>query len=269
MKHLCLFLLLALPLSAQFIVNDPVNTAVNSAVQAGQAANHIETMRQWAEQLERLNRQLQQLEAQLSVQRRIRDVIGDPTAAGAVLTLRELGAADLARELGETMSAARRLANAVESLRRTSDGIYRRLDDRTVLGREFTRAPEPYRRYAVVERQADSLAEVHRQSGERAGVLQADIAATLELLRAAGTQAEVEKYQAKLFVLNGQLAHVDAQRRSEADKLTAQHIQNENQAAKERQDLLEKQIAEERQTLAIFGAWQESVKVTPTSYARP
>jgi len=32
---------------------------------------------------------------------------------------------------------------------------------------------------------------------------------------------------------------------------------------------LEKQIAEERQTLAIVGAWQQSVKVTPTSYTRP
>ena len=52
--------------SAQWIVNDPVNTAVNSAVQAGQAANHIEVLRQWAAQLEQLNRQLRELEAQLA-----------------------------------------------------------------------------------------------------------------------------------------------------------------------------------------------------------
>lgn len=269
MKYVLLFFLIIAPLSAQFIVNDPVNTAVNSAVQAGQAANHIETMRQWAEQLERLNRQLQQLEAQLAVQRRIRDVMGDPSAAGAVVVLRDLGAVDLARNLGDTMSAARRLANAVESLRRTSDGIYRRLDDRTVLGRDFTRTPEPYRRYAAVERQADNLADAQQQTGERAAVLQADVAITLEQLRSASTQAEVEKLQAKLIVLNGQLVHIDAQRRNEAEKLTAQQIQNENQAAKERQDLLERQIAEERQTLSIVGAWQESVKVTPTSYRRP
>ena len=269
MKSLPLFLLFVARLSAQFIVNDPVNTAVNSAVQAAQAANHIEIMRHWAEELERLNRQLQQLEAQLAVQRRIRDVMGDPSAAGTVLILRELGAVDLARNLGETMAAARRLANAVESLRRTSDGIYRRLDDRTVLGRDFSRTPDLYRRYAAVERQADNLSDAHQHSGERTAVLQADVAVTLEQLRSVSTQAEVEKLQAKLIVLNGQLAHVDAQRRTEADKLTAQQIQNENQAAKERQDLLEKQLAEERHTLAIVGAWQEAVKLTPTSYTRP
>ena len=79
----------------------------------------------------------------------------------------------------------------------------------------------------------------------------------------------MDKHNAKLAVLAGQLAHLDAQRRDEADKLQTQQILNENQAAKERQDFLEKQIAEERQTLAIVGAWQQSVKVTQTSYTRP
>jgi hypothetical protein len=68
MKFIFLFISLVAPLCAQWIVNDPVNTAVNTAVQAGQAANHVETMRQWAAQLERLNRQLRQLEEQLAVQ---------------------------------------------------------------------------------------------------------------------------------------------------------------------------------------------------------
>jgi hypothetical protein len=51
---------------------------------------------------------------------------------------------------------------------------------------------------------------------------------------------------------------VDAQRRDEEGKLRAQQILNENQAAKERQDYLEKQLAEERQTLGVVGAWQEA-----------
>ena len=55
MKHFVLFVLLVAPACAQWIVNDPVNTAVNSAVQVGQAANHLEIMRQWAAQLEQLN----------------------------------------------------------------------------------------------------------------------------------------------------------------------------------------------------------------------
>lgn len=269
MKRTILYLLLVAPACAQWIVNDPINTAVNSAVQAGQAANHIEILRQWAAQLENLNRQLRQLEDQLAVQQRIRDVMGDPTAAGAGVVLRDLGATDLAHTYGETLAVAQRLANAIDSLRRTSEGIYQKLDDRTALGRDFTRQETLYRRYAVVERQADNLAAVHAQTDERAATLQADIAATLEQLRAAPTQAEVDKLTAKLAALNGQLTHLDAQRQSEAAKLSAQQILNDNQAAKERQDLLERQIAEERQTLAIVGAWQGAIKVTPTSYTRP
>lgn len=269
MNHLILFVLLVAAARAQWIVNDPVNTAVNSAVQAGQAANHLEILRQWTAQLEQLNRQLRELESQLAVQERIRDVIGDPTAAGAGLALRDLGATDLARTYGDTLSATRRLANAIDSLQRTADGIYQKLDARTTLGRDFARQEPLYRRYAAVENQADNLAAVHAETGMRSVALQREIATTLEQLRSASTQAEVDKHNAKLAVLAGQLAHLDAQRRDEADKLQAQQILNENQAAKERQDFLEKQLAEERQTLAVVGAWQQSVKLTPTSYARP
>ncbi|MBP6505965.1 MAG: hypothetical protein KA257_00240 [Opitutaceae bacterium] len=269
MKHFILFLLLSVPLCAQLIVSDPINTAVNSAVQAGQAANHLEVLRQWSAQLENLHRQLRQLEEQLAVQRRIRDVIGDPQSAGAQILLHDLGMDNLARTYGETLQSARQLASAIESLRRTSDGIYREIDDRTVLGREFARNEPLYRRYAVVERQADNLADVHAATATRTQALQADLARTLERLRAATTQAETDKLNATIAALNGQLAHLDAQRRSETDKLWAAHILNENQAAKEQQDLLEKQQAEERDSLGAFNAWQRSLALTPTDYTRP
>ncbi len=269
MKYLALFVSLAAPLGAQLVVNDPLNTAVNSAVQAGQAANHLAILRQWAAQLENLNRQIRQMEDMLAVQRQVRDVMGDPSAAGGQVSLRGLGAVDLARSYGETLSAVQRLADAVASLRRTAEGVYDKLEDRTALGRDFVRQDALYRRYAAVERQADNLATVHEQTDERAAALQADLAATLEQLRAAPTQAEVDKLNVKTAALNGQLAHLDARRRDEADKLRAQQILNENQAAKERQDLLEKQIAEERQSLAAVAAWQQSVKLAPDNYTRP
>jgi phosphoglycolate phosphatase-like HAD superfamily hydrolase len=269
MKSLLPYLLFVSSAAAQWVVHDPGNTAVNAAVQAGQAANHLEVMRQWAEQLERLNRQLRQLEAQLAVQQRIRDVIGDPSAAGVGLVLRDLGANDLARTYGETLAAARRLANALDSLRRTSDGIYRQLDDRTVLGRPFARQEQLYRRFAAVERQADTFAEVQAQTDARLRRLQEEFAQTLEDLRGAGTQAEVDKLAAKLAALGAQLVQLTARRREEADKLTALHILNKNQAAKEQQDLLERQLAEEKQSLGVIARWQESIRIEPTRFRRP
>jgi len=269
MKRLLLFLILAPAAFAQWIVNDPVNTAVNSAIQTAQTANHLEVLRHWAEELERLNRQIRQLDDQLAVQRRIRDVIGDPSAAGAQVVLRDLGLTDLARTYGDTWREVRRLSAAMDSLRRTADRIYASLDDRTVMGRDFVRTSLPYRRFAVVENAADNLEAVAEQTDQRSIALQSELADTLQRLQQAETQADVDKLAVKVAALNGQLTHLAAQRRQAAEQVLLQQALNENQAAKERQDLLEKQIAEERQSLAIANAWQTSIQIKAGSYTRP
>ena len=269
MKKLALFLCLAAPLCAQWIVNDPVNTAVNTAIHADQAANHLEILRQWTADLEQLNQQLEQMRAQLDVQQRIRQIMGDPAAAGDQVGVDGLGAGDFTRTFGDTADALRDLAQAVVSLKNTAQGIYEELGDTTVLNQPFTRQPAPYQRYAVVEQHADNLATVFAQTAGRLAALQRDLADTLRQLKAAPTQAEVDKHHAKIAVLVGQIDAVEAQRRDAALQLQAQQILNENQGAKERQDLLEKQIAEEGQTFAAVGAWQESLKLTPTAYTQP
>ncbi len=269
MKRLITFILLATPLSAQWAVFDPTNFGVNTLIQSGQAANHLEILRQWATQLEQLNRQLRELEQQLAVQRQIREVMGNPSASGVQVALRGLGADDLARSYGESLQAVRRVTEAAASLRRTAEGIYGQLDDRTVLGRGFVRQEATYRRYAAIDRQADNAEQVADETQAQTVSLQADLAQSLVALRDAPTQADVDKLNVRVAALNGQLALLAARRRDEADKLAAQQIQNENQAAKERQDLLEKQIAEERQTLTAVNVWQQSIRLTPTSYTRP
>ena len=57
MKRLFLFVILTAPLGAQWIVNDPVNTTVALTTQANQIAQHAAILKQWAQQLESLNRQ--------------------------------------------------------------------------------------------------------------------------------------------------------------------------------------------------------------------
>jgi hypothetical protein len=269
MKLFPLFFILTVRLSAQWIVNDPVNTTVAIATQANLISQHAAIIARWAQQLEQLNRQLRQLEAQLDVQQRIKATIGDPRAVGAKLVGVNLEADELLRTYGETLGEARRLANAIDSLRRTSEGIYQELDDRTSLRGEFIREEGLYLRYAAVERQADNLNSVQVATDARSAALQTEISVTLEALRDASTQAEVDKLAARLAALNGQLTHLDAHRRTEAEKLQAQQILNENQAAKERQDLLEKELAEERQSSSVAARWQEAVTLILTEYAHP
>lgn len=264
-----LFLCWAAPVLAQWVVNDPVNTAVNTAIKGNQVVQHAETMRQWAEQLERLNRQIRQVEDLLATQRLIRDVMGDPARAGDRVIRRTLSGTEFGKSYGETMDAARRLADAVGSLQRTANGIYRALDDRTALGAGFDRQPQLYRRYAAVERQADSAGAVFAETEADLAAVQADLAEAVADLRQAPTQAETEKLHATIDALNGRLAALAARRSEETDKLRAAQILNENQAEKERRDLQEKQIAEERRSVAAANAWQQSLRLTPTRYARP
>jgi len=268
MKQILLFMMLAPAAFGQWMVFDPANHIVNLGIESAQHANHLEVLRQWAQQLERLNQQIRQLEQQLAEQRRIRQVLGDPTAAGVRVILDNLGADELARQYGQNLEAIQRLANAIFSLRRTAEGIYRALEDKTVLNQPFTRQAVTYRRFAAVDAQAESVGHVFGQTQARTERLQRDLAATLTALKSATTQAEVDKLNGQIAALNGQLAVIASQRRDETDKLQALQIQNENQAAKERQDLLEKQIADERQTLGAVDAWQQSVRITPDSYSR-
>ncbi len=269
MRTFLIFLGLNVALRAQWIVNDPVNTAVNTAIQAGQAANHVEILRQWAASLEQLNAQLQQLQSQLEEQRRIRTVLGDPAAAGARVGTDALGSNELVRTFGETISALRRIAHAVDALHYTAEGIYADLEDRTVLGQSFTRQTAPYQRFAALESHADNVAAVIALTEPRRVMLQRDLGNTLQQLKSAATQAEVDKLQGKIAVLNSQLGAIDSQRRDASDQLRAQSALNANQAEKERQDYLEKQVADEAQAFSAVNAWQQAVKLTATEYTRP
>ncbi|MBX3738929.1 MAG: hypothetical protein KF715_19710 [Candidatus Didemnitutus sp.] len=267
LSRLLLASLVAARCSAQWIVNDPVNTAVNSAIQSAQITQHAETLRQWADQLEMMGRQISRLEEQLATLRRVRDVMGDPAKAAPEL-LRGLEQDDLGRRYGETLREARRLADAVVSLQNKADGIFDGLDDRTVFGRPFQRQSEAYRRFAAIERQATAGDDARDALEARASVVQREIADTLRGLEAASTQAEVDKLSARLTGLNGQLGWLSAERREQADRLLSAKALNDNQAEKERLDWLEKQNAEERQSLDIVNAWQSGLRLNASDYQR-
>ncbi len=268
MRKICLYLILSTAGFAQWIVNDPVNTTVAITTQANQIAQHAEILRQWAVELEKLNEQVRILQGQLEVARQVRDIAGDPRAAGEGVVLDQLWIEDLTRELGRTLGTLRELSSSAESLKDTANGIYAPIDDRTSLGGSFARQSLPYRRYAAVEQAADNLEMVRQVAGERRTKLQGELGAALVRLRSAGTQAEVDKLQGQIAALNGQLAVMDGAERQAAAQLSAQQVLNENQAAKEAQDLLEKQIAEERTTLGQLRSWQEGIRISSGGYGK-
>lgn len=260
---LCFLLLFAgAKLHAQWIVHDPANTAINAGIQTAQAANHLEVLKQWTDQLAALREQIRQLEAQLQEQRRIREVLGNPTAAGGRLILDHLGQDELARQYGDTLRQVRRLAEVTASLRRSADGVYQELEERTLLGQAFTRQTKPYQRHAAVDRQAEQTATIYAETLAAQTKLQTDLGAVLDRVSGASTQAEVDKLAVNTNAINGQLLHLVSKRRDQAEALQVQQIENENQRAKEQLDRLEKQLHEERRSTDVVNAWQQQVKLS-------
>lgn len=269
MKFLALVFFGASSAFAQWVVVDPTNQAVNLATQANLQANHLEVLQQWATQLNQLREQLQTLQRQLTEVQRVREVMGDPAAAGPIMVMNQLGLAELSHAYGEAAAELRRTVDVVESLRNTADGIFVPLGDTTPLGKNLGRDTRLYRRFAAIERQAANAETTRALVAAKRELLRHDLADALSRLQQAQTQAEVDKLHINIAALNAQMDELSSREREANAQLTAQFFLNEAQAAKERQDLLEKQVSDERQSFTAFGQWQSSLRLTATSLARP
>lgn len=221
------FLLLPLALSAQIPVTDGANLAANQVA-------HTATIAKWVESISNLRTQIDQLNRQISIQDDLRRWSGNPAEAGAGVALDGLGQPDLARQYGRTKGAVLGLVGSLDSLKRTADGSYRAISGVDLDGRELQHDPLLYRRYAVLDATQANATQVAEETKARETELQEEVARTLEDLKAAPTDAEVQKLAAKLNALNGQLAQMEVVRRREADAVALQKIANDARLEQER-----------------------------------
>ena len=213
-------IMITVRVGAQIPVTDAANLANNRAAQSENIAKWIESIQHLREQIDALNRQI-------NIQSDIRRWAGNPAEASAKMALEGLGGPELARQYGQGKRAIIDLVDSLQSLKRTGEGNYREIKSIDLDGNEFHRDPMIYRRYAVLDAKQDNTQQVIDETREREQQLQAEVAATLEDLKGAQTDAEVQKLSAKLNALNGQLAQVDAARRREVDQVVLQKIAND------------------------------------------
>ncbi|MBL9207344.1 MAG: hypothetical protein JNN01_19850 [Opitutaceae bacterium] len=228
MKTITLILLLApLGLLAQIPVTDVANLAANQSAQAANIAK-------WVESINNLRTQIDQLNRQINIQDDIRRWSGNPVDAGASVILDGLGGGELVRDYGRAKRAIVGLAHSLQSLGNTANGNYRAVANLDLDGKEFTRDPLTYRRYAILDAKQEVSVEVSAETKDREQELQEQIADTLTALKTADTDAEVQKLSAKLVALNGQLAQVEAARQREVDEVALQKIANDARIEQER-----------------------------------
>jgi hypothetical protein len=217
---------------AQIPVTDAASIANNRAAQA-------ENIAKWVESINHLRQQIDSLNRMINIQSDVRRWAGNPVEAGTKVALESLGGPELAREFGSAKRAVVGLVDSLGSLRRTAEGTYRTISDVDIDGNEMRRDPMIYRRYAVLDAKQDISAQVAVETRDREQELQAEIADTLDALKHAETDAEVQKLTAKLTALNGQLGYVEAARRREVDAVTLQKIANDARNEAEQRSVAE------------------------------
>jgi hypothetical protein len=228
MKAVALMLFFVTPgLFAQIPVTDVANLTNNTVL-------HAENIAKWVESINHLRTQIDQLNRQINIQDDIRRWSGNPVEAAGSVVLDGMGQQDLLRTYGQTRNAILGLVQSLDSLKNTASGNYRAISDFDLDGNELQRDPLLYRRYSVLDGVQANAEEVTEETHTREQSLQAEVADTLAAIKAAPTEAEVQKLSAKLAALNGQLAQVVAERKRETDAVLLQKTANDARLEQER-----------------------------------
>lgn len=242
------------PAVAQIPVTDAASIANNRLA-------HAENIAKWVDSIAKLRTQIDQLNQQINIQGDIRRWAGNPVEAGANVVLDVLGEKDLGREYGRARDEIARMTHSLESLGNTAGGNYRAIGSVDLDGGTLQRDPLTFRRYSVLDAKQANTVQVTDETKAREAELQEEIALTLQELKAAPTDAEVQKLSAKLVALNGQLTQVDASRRREVDEVALQKIANDARLEEERLAAAELEARDNHLANQRISAYMKSLKL--------
>jgi hypothetical protein len=259
MKTLLLFLAGVSVASASGIpVIDAASIANNRVAQA-------ENIAKWVDSIAKLRTQIDQLNQQINIQDDIRKWSGNPTEAGANVLLDVLGEKDLAREFGRGRDEILRTTRSLDSLQNTAGGNFRSIQGASLDGSNVQHDALTFRRYSVLDAKQVNAVQVTDETKSRESELQEEIALTLQELKAATTDAEVQKLSAKLTALNGQLAQVESTRRREVDEVALQKIANDARIEQERLAAAELEAKDSHLANQRVSAYMKTLKLRKTT----
>ncbi len=255
MKTLLLFLLGASVTGASGIPVVDVASITNNRIA------HAENIAKWVDSIAKLRTQIDQLNQQINIQDDIRKWTGNPTEAAANVIIDVLGEEDLAREFGRGRDEILRITHSLDTLQNTGSGNYRAIRSTDLNGADLQRDALTFRRYSVLDAKQTNAVQVADETKSRELELQEEIALTLQELKAATTDAEVQKLSAKLTALNGQLAQVESVRRREVDEVALQKIANDARLEQERLAAAESEAKDNHLANQRVSAYMKTLKL--------
>ena len=241
MKKIIAIALLALPLAfsarAQWIVYDPVNNAQQILSAAEDIAKYIQMIENQVQQIQSLTDQLNEF-------KKYEAVFGDPKSV-LVSTVAPL-VSDLKKsEVGESLGVIMQSANGVAALTYDANGLYHNIGAtfQTPDGKTVSRNTNDFLPFAAINAATANYQTVSTDTATRRTQLKKEIADTIEQLRNATTDAEVQKLGGVLTGLSAALASTEHETSEALGNALVQDIENRNDQQKQAQALKEQQAA--------------------------
>lgn len=202
------------------VVSDPI-------AQANQAQN----LTKWVESIQKLNTQIDQMNQYIQIAQTVKGYIGDPASAAGAVGLGLLGGDSLGSSVGQLSSELNRTANGLSALRSNSDGLFTPVEFKTPSGMDMSFSGDPFKAFSAVQNHTQNSSNVLNDTLARIKRLQQDKAATLAQIKSSATQAEVQKLQAKVEAIDGEIAALGQQQTVANEQVVAQDIANRNDRA--------------------------------------
>lgn len=250
MKLILIFsiLLVALSARAQWVVTDPSHTAQTITSRIQDATNHTQVLSRWHQQYQQLTEQITTMREQLEVETIMKDWMGDPIKVN-LPSLEVLSIDDFIDDLnhGIPWHEVIELADGSDSLMETHGGLFEKVSAETVTGDVVNVTDAALKKYAAVDRQYSNYVEAATEVDARLLELQENQALTLDELKAATTDAEVQKLAAIVNAQNGQIALLISEREKQYQHYNALKELNENQRAKSKSVSLKAQLQDQHE----------------------
>ena len=266
MKKLIVAALIALPLAfsarAQWIVYDP-------AMHTQQIMDEVQNLAKYVEMINNQVQQIQTLTSQLTEFKNYEAVFGNPSKG--VLSMVAPLNADLQKlEPGLNLENLVASADGNFALTYNNSGIYATVGTsfQTPGGQTIQRPAEQYKLFAAINRTADNYIAVAADASSRRAAIKTQIAQTIEQLKNAATDAEVQKLQGVLTTQNADLASTDDEVNQAASSAVVQDIQNRNDQQKQIKALTEQQNAEFAESISNYTAKFQLLNA-PTVFPTP
>lgn len=247
---------------AQWIVYDPT-------VNIQQIISQAENIAKYIQMIENQVQQIQTLTDQLNEFKHYEDLFGDPKSV-LLSTVQPL-VTDLRKtELGQTLTTLETTVNASQAMVYDANGLFSSIGTTftTPNGATVTRRQPTYLPAAAVQKTTDNYLAVASDANARRIALKQQIATTTDALKAATTDAEVQKLTGVLIGLQSALNNTDYEINQATTAAIVQDIANRNDAQRQVDAKKEQQHAEFTEAVQKYGQTFRLMNA-PTAFPTP